>query len=183
MYRKRNTNYQKILLEQKKKIFSTADLGVLWGIENENTLWMTIQRYLKRNILYSIQKGLYSVVTLDKLDAFELACSVAGSSSYISGETVLQKAGLMVQNLDKITLFGVKTKQFSLGGRKFLCRYLNPKYLYNRNGIVEKNTYSIASVDRAVLDLLHVNPKYYFDNHKILNKSELKLLKRKVGYK
>jgi len=183
MYMNRNTDYLKKLLEQEKKTFSTSDLAVLWGIENENTLLITIQRYLKREILYSVQRGLYSTVPLDKLNLYEVGCAVAGPSAYISGETILQKNGVMVQNLEKITLFGYKQKEFRVADQEYLCRYLNPRYLLNRAGIVENNTYSEASLERAVVDLGHLNPSYFFDNQLAINKTKIKSLKRKIGYK
>ncbi len=183
MYKYRNTNYQKKLIEQENKIFSTSDLAVLWEIENENTLWTTIQRYLKREILYSIQRGLYATIPLNGLNLFELGCAVAGAFSYVSAETVLQQEGVIVQNLDKITLFGSKHKEFEVANQKYWCRYLNPKYLLNRGGIVEKKTYSMANLNRAVVDLLQVSPGYYFDNQLTLNQKKIIQLKRKVGYK
>ncbi|MDZ7587231.1 MAG: hypothetical protein U0946_05730 [Patescibacteria group bacterium] len=183
MYRNRKTNYQKALLEQEKKVFSTADLAVLWEMENQNTLWTTIQRYLKREILYPIQRGLYATVSLRKLNSFELGCALAGPSAYISGETILQKNGLILQNVEKITLFGIKQKEFVVAGHKYLCRYLHRKYLLNRSGIKEKIGYSLASAERAVIDLWYINPSYYFDNLQAMNETKLKQLKRKVGYK
>jgi hypothetical protein len=182
MYNKRNTNYQKILLEQEKKIFRTGDLGVLWEIENENSLWMTIQRYIKRKILYPVQRGMYSVLPLNKLDLLELGCAVSGPHSYISGETILVKEGIIQQQVNKITLFGQKAKEFELGGNSFLCRYLNPRFLMNRAGINDGKTFSVASGERALADLLRANPNYYVDNQLVIRKDKLKTMQREVGY-
>ena len=183
MYNSRNTNYQQILLKQPKNTFATADLAILWEMENKNNLYTTIQRYLKRHILYSLQRGLYSTLPLEKLNHFELGCAIAGPSSYISAETILQQHGIIMQNIEKITLFGSKKKEFTIAGQPYLCRYLNPKYLLNRQGITEKNTYSIATTDRAVADLLHLNPRYYFDNQLAIDQQKIKLLSTKIGYR
>ena len=99
MYRIRNTSKQKTLLEQDIRIFRTSDLAVLWEIENKNTLWTTIKRYIQRKILYRIHKGLYSTVPLKKLDKYELGCAVSGQLSYVSAETVLQNSGIIMQNV------------------------------------------------------------------------------------
>ncbi|MDZ7586233.1 MAG: hypothetical protein U0946_00640 [Patescibacteria group bacterium] len=182
MYSKRNTNYQKILLEQKRKCFRTADLGLLWRIENQNTLWMTIKRYLDREILYSIQRGLYSVVPIKKLDNFELGCAIAGPFSYVSGETVLELEGVIMQKVNKLTLFGLKRLEFSMGGREYLVRYLSQKYLINREGVEDGARFSVASIERAMADLLQINPKYYVDNNLAIDKNKVKQVQRRVGY-
>ena len=183
MYRTRKTPKIKELLSQDVRIYRTSDLALLWEITNKSTLWITISRYLKKGILHKIHKGLYSTVTINKLDKFELGQAVCGISSYISGETVLQNEGIIMQSLDKITLFGNKKKEITIDGQKFLCRYLNPKYLLNRAGIIEKNRYSIASADRALADILHINPKYYIDNKLAVDMDKVNKLMREIGYK
>ena len=182
MYIKRKTNYLSILLGQEKNVFRTADLAVLWEVENPSSLRVMIKRYMDRGILYPVQRGLYSVKPLDKLDGFELGRAVAGPFAYISGETVLAREGVIMQQVNKITLFGLKRLEFQVAGRSYLCRYLNPKYLLNRAGIEEKQTHSIASLERAVADILQINPNYYFDNQKRIDEKEVQKLKSKVGY-
>lgn len=182
MYRIRNTNQQKALLEQNTRIFKTSDLAVLWGIENKNTLWTTIKRYAHRKILYKIHKGLYAVLPLEKLDKYELGCAISGQLSYVSGEIILQNSGVIMQNLAQITLFGKKKKQFAINGISYLCRHLNNKYLLNRAGIEDNQRFSIATLERAVADILYVNPRYYFDNEMAINKGKLKNLSQEIGY-
>lgn len=182
MYRTRNTNKQKVLLEQDKRIFTTSDLAVLWGIENKNTLWVTINRYTSRNILYRISKGLYATVSLDKINKYELGCAISGFLSYVSAETVLQEAGIITQNVTKVTLFGRKKKEFEVSGVRYLCRYLNEKYLLNRIGISDSERFSIATQERAIVDILHINSKYYFDNKLAIDINKVNLLSKEVGY-
>lgn len=182
MYIKRKTDYLSILLEQERNVFRTADLAVLWEIEKPSSLRVMVKRYLNRQILYSVQRGLYSVKPLNKLDPFELGCAVCGSHSYVSGETVLVKDGVMQQQVNKITLFGKKAKEFEMGGNDFLCRYLNPKYLMNRAGIKDSKGFSLANKERALADLLQINPNYYVDNQLSISKVKLKQIQKKVGY-
>lgn len=182
MYSSRNTNKLKTLLRQDKRVFSSSDLALLWEIDNKNTLWTTLKRYTKKHILYRIQRGLYSTLPLDKVDPFEIGSAISGPSSYITTETVLQQAGIIMQSVNKITLVGPKTKEFVVGENEFLCRYLNPKYLLNTTGLVEKKTYTIATPARAGSDLLHINPHYYFDNQPAIDKLNLKHTQQKVGY-
>ncbi|MBU0576812.1 hypothetical protein KJ707_03220 [Patescibacteria group bacterium] len=182
MYSSRNTYKQKILLEQNKHIFSSTDLAVLWEIENKNTLWTTLKRYTQNQVLYRLHKGLYSTLPINKLNPLEVGCALSGPSAYVSAETVLQNQGIIMQNINKITLFGPKQKKFSLGRDEYWCRYLNFKYLLNRAGIIERETYSIATPARAVADLLHLNPIYYFDNQLAVAKLNTKQIQQKLGY-
>ena len=183
MCRSRNTYKQKILLEPDKRIFSSSDLAVLWEIENKNTLWTTLKRYTQHQVLYRLQKGLYSTLPIAKLNPYEVGCAMSGPSAYISAETVLQNEGIIMQNISKVTLFGAKQKEFSIGKTNYLCRYLNPNYLLNRTDIIEKKTYTIATPARAVADILHLNPNYYFDNQLAIKKLNIIQIQQKVGYK
>ncbi|OIO43740.1 MAG: hypothetical protein AUJ41_04305 [Candidatus Pacebacteria bacterium CG1_02_43_31] len=182
MYQIRNTNKQKSLLEQDQRIFRTADLSVLWEIENKNTLWTTIKRYVQRKILYKIHKGLYSTVSLEKLDKYELGCAISGQLAYVSAETVLQNSGIIVQNLNSVTLFGKKKKEFEINGISFLCRRLNQKYLLNRAYIQDSQRFSIATPERAIADMLKINPRYYFDNQLAIDLKKINRISKEVGY-
>lgn len=176
-------NKQKVLLEQEVRIFKTSDLAVLWEIENKNTLWTTIKRYIERSILYKIHKGLYSTMPLERLDKYELGCAASGQLSYVSAETVLQNSGIIMQNITQITLFGKKKKQFEIGGTAYLCRHLNERFLLNRAGIEDNWQFSVATPERAMADILHINKQYYFDNEMAINKKKLSTISREVGYK
>lgn len=182
MYISRNMDKQKILLEQERRIFKTSDLSLLWGIDNRNTLLTTIKRYVQKGILYRIKKGLYSTTPLNKLHVYEIGCARSGSLSFVSAETILQKEGVLVQDLGKITLFGKKRLEFEESGIKYLCRHLNPKFLTNREGVIDEIKYSTATLDRALADILNLNPRYYFDNELAVKRSQWKTVAKKVGY-
>jgi len=107
---------------------------------------------------------------------------VSGPLSYVSTETVLQIEGIIFQNISKITLMGRKRLEFKVSGVEYLCRYLNPRFLVSREGIVDSIRYSVATVGRATADILNVNPKYYLDNKLAVKKSNWKAVSRRVGY-
>jgi len=176
MYRIRNTSKQKTLLQQDKRILTTSDLSILWEITNKNTLWTTIKRYIDKGVLYKIQKGLYSTMPIDKLHKYELVCAICGPLSYVTTETVLQNEGLIMQQVNTITLMGARTKKGSINNINYICRKLGPQYLLNRAGINDTGTYSIATTQRALLDMNQINPRYYIDNEekmKTIKVSEL----------
>ena len=127
MYSIRNTDYLQRLINQKKKIFQSSELALLWGMTNKQTLQMTMYRYQKRGLLFRVAHGLYSVVPIEGLNPFAIGSAVAGALSYVSCESVMFQAGLINQAVRKITLVGKKQKQFSVGDHAFYCRYANPK--------------------------------------------------------
>jgi predicted nucleotidyltransferase component of viral defense system len=178
----RNTEKQKILLQSGQKIFTTAGLAVLWDISNRNSLIKTIERYVSRGILFRIYKGLYSTLPLEKLDEYEIGCAIGGSFSYISAETVLSKNGIILQDIKKVTLFAKKQKEVTIGKTTYLCRYLNNQYLLNRVGIKDEKGYAVATVERALADIRHINPKFFVDNQLSVNEKDVNKLSKEIGY-
>lgn len=178
----RNTNKQKVLLQSNKRIFQTSDLALLWDVQNRNTLLKTIERYIKNGIFFRIYKGLYSTLPLNDLNKYEVGCAVGGPFSYISAESILAKEGIIFQNIEKVTLFGKREKEITIGGTTYLCRYLNDKYLLNRAGIEDDKHYSVATVQRALVDIRHINPKFFVDNNLSIDQRELSNLNKEIGY-
>lgn len=172
MYTNRNTNKLKYLSKIDKRIFRLSELALLWNITNPNTLKITISRAVSRGELFRLKRGLYATIPVEMLDPYEYGCAMAGSLSYISAETVLSRIGAINQLPSKITLFGQKTLDFSLGNQDYYCLYLHPHYLSNRQGITDKSRYSMATSGRAMADLHHVSPKYYIDNPQLVETKE-----------
>ncbi len=179
---KRKTNKQKILLQTDQRVFKTSDLALLWDIQNRNTLIKTIQRYTERGILFRIYRGLYSTLPVGDLDKYELACAIGGPFSYVSAETILVKHGIILQDIKKVTLFGKKQKEVTLGDTTYLCRYLNDNFLLNRSGINDSKGYSIATVQRALADIRYINPKFFVDNDISIDEKEVNNLSKEIGY-
>jgi len=48
-------------------------------------------------------------------------------------------------------------------------RKLKDTVLFNSTGIESKDNYSIATPERAFLDMIYLSPNYYFDNLKGIN--------------
>ncbi len=178
----RNTTKQKILLQTDQRIFTTSDLALLWEISNRNSLLKTIERYVQKGILFRIYKGLYSTLPLKNLNVYEIGCAIGGSFSYISTETILAKNGIILQDIKKITLFGRKQKEIVVGETTYLCRYLNNQYLLNRAGITDEKGYAIASVERALADIRHINPHFFVDNELSVDEKKVNTLAKQIGY-
>lgn len=170
------------LLGLNQKVFHTSDLAVIWGIKQKNTLYTAIKRYVKAGVLFSIQKGFYSVVPVNKIDPMALGAGLIHSFCYLSTETVLFRAGIIMQNVYPITFISSKPNKFKIGVNEYLCRQLKDDFLFNSTGISEVDGILTASISRAVADMLYFNPKYHFDNEKEINWPEVKSIQKEVGY-
>jgi len=164
----RKTKDQKIkkLLQDPRKLYHTQDLAVLWGIDN-----------------YKIHKGFYSTVSLDKVDTILLGLIGLHRYGYLSTESVLAKEGLIFQDVKYITLVSDISKRIDVSGHKFLVRQMKDSYLYNETGITMNDEgIKVASVERAVADMLYFNPSYHFDAKNIIDWKKVKEIQNKIGY-
>lgn len=153
-----------LLYRSKQKLFHTQDLALLWGVENRNTLYTTIKRYVKRGILTQIIKGLYSKVPFDEIDKYVLGSALIHKFCYVSCETVLAKEGVINQQVLSITFVSSVSVKIKLGDILFVYRKIKPEILLNPDGVEEKEGYFMATKERAISDMRYFNPKYYFDN-------------------
>jgi predicted transcriptional regulator of viral defense system len=145
-----------------KTVFTTADLAILWQIEDKNVLWVTIARTIKKRYLYSIQRGVYGV-TDKEVSVFELAGKLK-RHSYISFETVLAQAGIIFQWHNEITSASNRFLAIKNNYGNFSYRKLPDSALTNNMGIINKGTYFIASPERALCDKLYKDGLSYFDD-------------------
>ena len=164
-------------------IFHAGDLANLWQINNANTLHTTLKRYARTGLLFRIYRGFYSLKPINQLDPLLLGIKALHEFSYVSAETVLERAGIISQVRNIITLASSKSKQFFIGDYQYRSRKLAAKFLFNPAGIAEVNGVKIAGVSRAVADLLYFNPRAHFDADQLINWREVKKLQAEIGYK
>jgi len=171
-----------ILLKEKRRLFHTSDLAFLWGISNKNTLYTTIKRYVKKGILIPIHKGFYSTIPLTRIDSYKVIQGYLHKYCYISCETVLFNHGVIFQKGDYITVVSDVSKKIVLENQSYIIRRLKDNYLYNDRGVDNIDGIAVASLERAVADMLYFNPSYYFDNRKVINWKKVKEIQKEVGY-
>ncbi|MDP2861022.1 MAG: hypothetical protein Q8N98_04930 [bacterium] len=178
-----NINKLDILLKQPQKLFHTRDLAVLWGVKNQRTLYTTIQRFKKKGVLISIQKGFYSVVPLDQVDPILLGARLAHSYVYLTTESVLSPLGIISQPAQKITFAAGFSKKIKIEEHRFLFRKIQNQYLHSTVGVISREDgVFMASPERAAADLLYFQPRYHFDGENLLSKEKIKEIRKKVGY-
>jgi len=176
-------NNVNLLLNSSQNLFHTQDLALLWDIQNKNTLYTTIKRYVKRGILFRVYKGFYSKIPIEKVDPIKLGKKSLHSFCYLSTESILTREGIISQSIPYITLISSKSKKFKIKGNTYLSRQMKDEFLFNEFGVEKKNNIKQATIERAVADLLYYNPNYHFDGPSLINWEKVKEIQKKVGFK
>ncbi len=159
-------DYISTILRSKQTVFSVNDIMLIWGETTSDAARVRINYYAKNGDLYRIRRGIYAK---DKnYDKFELATKIF-TPSYVSFETVLGQAGVTFQYYGQIFIASYLTREIKANGQLYSYRKIKDAILTNHLGIDNKDNYSIASPERAFLDLVYLNTDYHFDNLSILN--------------
>lgn len=169
-----------ILAQKGEQIFHTQDLANFWNINNLNTLRHTLKRYCDSGLLFRIYRGFYSILPVKELDPLLIGAKALHRFCYLSLETILYRSGYISQKIDYFTFLSEKSLKFNINGYDFKSRKLDPKYLYQDEGIEIKNGIRIADIERAIADMLYFNPYYHFD--KPVNWQKIRDLQKKIGY-
>ena len=90
---------------------------------------------------------------------------------YISLEYVLQRAGVIFQYDSRFTMITCLSRELKIEGKIYSYRKIKNELLVSQKGIVQQgNTLTIATPERAFLDMLYLNGAMYFDNLRPLKK-------------
>jgi len=165
-----------------ESVFHVQDLASLWQIKNPSTLYMLLNRYAKKGLLFRIYKGFYSIKPIEQIDPVKLGIKALHSFAYVSNETVLARAGIIQQNIYGITFVSSQSKKFSIGDNCYYSRKLKDQYLYQSAGIINENGIKTATIERAVADLLYFNSKVYFDAARLIDWKKVKQIQKEIGY-
>lgn len=153
--------YLETLLRSPKTVLSLKDIALLWGEPSGNATRTRLHYYLNHGKLVHLRRGLYAK---DKnYNPFELAVKI-NTPAYISFETVLTQAGFIFQYYESIFVASYLTRNIVCNQHEIILKKIKSSVLTNPLGIEQKDEYSIASNERAVLDVLYINKDYHFDN-------------------
>lgn len=159
-------NIIKNMLRTEQTVFSFKELLMLWPNESQKSLKSKINYYIQNGEIYHIRRGLYAK---DKnYNRSELATKIF-TPSYVSFETVLGSAGITFQYYNQIFVATYQTRNVFCDGQQYSFKRLKSAILTNGLGVEIKETYSIATPERAFLDVLYLNKNYHFDNLAPLN--------------
>lgn len=151
-----------ILYRSGKTVFSTQEVRLLtFGVISPSALPNRLSRMVLGGDLLRLRQGVYALPSYDPL---EFACKIQ-VPSYISMETVLRKHGVIFQYDNAITLASYQPKIiYNPSGKVFLFRKLATSILINRQGKIINPHYTIATVERAFLDLCYVDKWHTYEN-------------------
>jgi len=170
------------LLSQDKKTFHASDLALLWDIDNQDTLNMTLKRFVDRGVLKRIHKGFYATTDVSDIDPIDLGFSYLNTYSYLSLETILVREGVIFQELKYLTFVSSKTATFDINDFSYKSRQLKDEYLHNTTGIKKIDHHFEADLERSVADMIYYNSKYHFDRPQKINFDKVKKYQQEIGY-
>ena len=162
--------YNNIILkiyQDSRTVFKIADIALLTGQNNPGALAKKLNYYVKTGKISSPRRGFY---VKPDYSSEELASKLY-TPSYLSLQYTLQRAGIIFQYSENITLISYLSREVEVNGRIFTYRRAKRKVLYNWSGIAQ-NDQGIyqATPERAFIDLCYLEPEFYFDNPGSLNR-------------
>lgn len=151
----------KAILRSDRTVFSIEDIAHLWGESITNAARVRLSYYVRRGELCHIRRGLYA---RDRnYDHWELATRIF-TPAYVSFETVLARAGVILQCIARISVASYLHRGIDCRGQRLLFRKLKYEILTHPDGVEHTAGRSVATPERALLDTLYLYPEYHFDN-------------------
>ena len=154
-------NYLTTILRSPKTVFTNGDIAMLWGEPSSEAVRVRLNYYVKQGNLYRIRRGLYAK---DKnYNKLELATRIF-TPSYVSFETILSKEGIIFQFYSQIFVVSYLTREVTIDDQLYSFRKIRNSLLMNSIGVELNDESSLATKERAFLDILYLNTDYHFDN-------------------
>lgn len=158
--------YLEVLLRSSQTIFSSKDVALMWGEDNENIIKNRLNKYVKSGKLFKVRRGLFAK---DKnYNRYELATRI-NTPSYISFETVLGASGMTFQYYGNIFVASYIKRNMEVDGQRIEFVRMKDYVLSNTFGIENSDGYARATKERAYLDTIYRSKKYYIDNESPLD--------------
>ena len=170
MVPEKNDSFILEIYKNPRTVFRINDIALLMGYNKNSALCKKLNYYVKTGKLLNPRKGFYAK---EGYKAEELACLLY-PPTYISLEYVLQRAGVIFQYDSAITNVSYLTREVEIEDQTFRYRQIKGEILTHTAGIIlNKNNMNIATPERAFLDILYLNKRFYFDHPTILDKKKV----------
>lgn len=161
------------IYKDRRSVFSIQEIAILIEEPDFNRLKQRINYYVKKRKLRNIRRGIY---VKENYSPEELACKIF-TPAYISLEYVLQKAGIIFQYSENITVVSYLSRTTEVDGHVLKFRKLKDEILYNTTGInMDDSGIACALPERALLDILYLNGEFHFDTLNNLNRETIQSL-------
>src|SRR3989338_1100940 len=145
----------KKIYDSRLHLFTSKTLRDILGVWKENTTFNIIQRLIRGNVLYKIERNKYILKDASVSD-FSLACFLY-HPSYISFETALNFHGILSQFPYCVTSATTrKTIQKNVESKQFSYFHIKKDLFW---GYDKKDDFLIASAEKALLDQLYFTTK------------------------
>ena len=158
-------NYLTSILRSPKTVFTLKDIALLWREPASDAVRVRLNYYARQGDLYRLRKGLYA--KSENYDKLELATRIL-TPAYVSFETVLAKEGLIFQYYAPVFIASYTTRNITIGAQVYSFRKIKKEVLVNQLGVEHMRETSVATRERAFLDMLYVSGNYHFDNLRTL---------------
>lgn len=161
------------LYQVPQTVLTLKDISLMLPEIPYNNLKRRLSYFAKLGHLKKLRRGVYAK---EPYDVLELANKVY-APSYISLETVLQRAGVIFQYYEGIFAVSYLSRTVEVSGHTIIYRKMKKDILLNKQGIEEQGNVVIASPERAFLDAVFFYKNYHFDNLGALNWDKIMELK------
>lgn len=161
------------LYKRPQTVFTLQEIALLFPDIPYVNLKKRMSYFSKSGAIKKLSRGVYAK---DKFDILELANKLY-TPSYVSLETVLQKAGVTFQYYESIFSVSYVSRAVEIDGRTIVYKRMKKDVFLNKQGIEEQGNVSIASPERAFLDAVYLYKNYHFDNLEPLNWDRIMELK------
>lgn len=159
------------LLLSTSTAFTPASANVIIGSKTQRTPTnKLLNYYAKQGVLRNIRKGVY---VKPEYNPLEVACMLY-PPCYISLHYVLLRSGVIFQYTEDITCVSYLSRRMEVDGHTMAYYRINPELIINFKGIILSDTYSIATPERAFLDMYYLYPSFYFDHTDGLDRALIK---------
>lgn len=146
------------LIKTGKTVFTINEIAGLWSTTYNSAKTM-VARKVKAGELYRIKPGMISFD--ENYNRFEFGCKMM-IGSYVSLYSVLKEEGVIFQEFNTVYLVGGRAREIRADNIKY--QYHTIKHLlYFEKGVLFQLRYSVASVERAILDCFSVFNTDYSD--------------------
>ena len=161
------------LYQDERTVFRLVDVAMIAGETDRVSLRKKLNYYVDKNALLNPRQGIYAK---PGFNTEELACRIF-TPAYISLEYALSRSGLTFQYDTQITLVSYLSRTVEVAG--ITCRYRKIKDTILANGTgIRRTTQHVpmATPERAFIDMLYLDPDFYFDNTGSLDRELLEKL-------
>jgi len=159
-------DYLSAILRSNKTVFTLKDIALLWHEPATSAVRVRLNYFAGRGDLVRIRKGLYAK---DRYyNRLELATRIF-TPAYVSFETVLAKEGVIFQFYEPIYVASYLTREVRVDEQTYVYQKMKANVLVDSTGIIHADETSIATKERALLDMLYIHADYHFDHLQSLN--------------